>query len=81
MPPMVLYRTRGWTDIMRGSRVAMLAVLMSDLERWVSLKSAEFAGAKGGRLRGGTDEVGGREASVAAWTKRQCAHDAVAASG
>jgi hypothetical protein len=33
MPPMVLYRTRGWTDIMRGSRVAMLAVLMSDLGR------------------------------------------------
>lgn len=62
MPPMVLYRTRGWTDIMRGSRVAMLAVLMSDLERWVSLKSAGFAGAKGGGLRdlGDEVEVGGK---------------------
>lgn len=57
MPPMVLYRSRGWTDIMRGSRVAMLAVLMSDVERWVSLKSAGFAGARGG-LRGLGDEVG-----------------------
>lgn len=59
---MVLYRTRGWTDIMRGSRVAMLAVLMSDLERWVSLKSAGFAGAKGGGLRdlGDEVEVGGK---------------------
>lgn len=27
---MVLYRIRGWTDIMRGSRLAMLAMMMSD---------------------------------------------------
>jgi hypothetical protein len=25
-PPMVLYRIRGWTDIMRGSRLDMAAV-------------------------------------------------------
>jgi len=41
-PPMVLYRIRGWTDIMRGSRLAMLAVLMSDSWRFVSLGGREF---------------------------------------
>ena len=48
---MVLYRIRGWTDIMRGSRLAMLAVMMSDSKRWLSLKAECSAGAIGDGAR------------------------------
>lgn len=44
MPPMVLYRILGWTDIMRGSRLAMSAVVMSDSRAGSVAQGREFGG-------------------------------------
>lgn len=41
---MVLYLIRGWTDIMRGSRLAMLAVFMSDSEEVDVAQGRVFGG-------------------------------------
>ena len=41
-PPMVLYRILGLTDIMRGSRLAMLAVMMSEFEVVSVAQGREF---------------------------------------
>jgi hypothetical protein len=76
MPPMVLYRIRGWTDIMRGSIVADMAAVASasDEEVWLLEVVVEniFSRVLGTFNVAEVDDLGG----LVGWSLRTASHDA-----
>jgi hypothetical protein len=66
MPPIVLYRMRGWTDIMRGSITSgMMAVVSASSRGWVSVEEVSLAA--GGACRA-VEAVGEDEGRRGGWS-------------